>query len=247
VTLKTGVVVNAARLIAVAEGEDAGERAASDPSRCSTCASEIDLGATPAWRWCPSCASPLVAGGQHRQSRRTLTAVFGDLRPIDRDAHDADAIRLATVAAFDGLRMVLERHGATVEKFIGDAVMAVFGPDRRQEDDAVRAVRAAVEMQQYLAANPGNVPLELRIGVNTGPVIAGDPRLGQRLVTGDAVNVAARLEQTAETGQVVIGGLTRRLVGNAVTLTELAPLTLKGKSEPVPAYRVERIRTLVSV
>ena len=85
------------------------------------------------------------------------------------------------------------------------------------------------------------VHLGLRIGVNTGPVIAGDPSLGQRLVTGDAVNVAARLEQTAGPGEVVIGGLTSRLVGEAAVLEPLAPLTLKGKAEPVPGSRVLRV------
>src|SRR6478735_11768620 len=109
------------------------------------------------------------------------------------------------------------------------------------------AVRAALDMQSALGriapplAAEFGVELGLRIGVNTGPVIAGDPSLGQRLVTGDAVNVAARLEQTAGPGEVVIGGLTSRLIGEAAVLEPLAPLTLKGKAEPVPASRVVRV------
>ncbi len=104
---------------------------------------------------------------------------------------------------FDEMRRVLERHGGTVEKFIGDAVMAVFGLPKLHEDDALRAVRAAADMKDALARLNGElerrygVRLANRTGVNTGEVVAGDPFAGQRLVTGDAVNVAARLEQAA--------------------------------------------------
>ena len=119
---------------------------------------------------------------------------------------------------FAVMRPILERHGATVEKFIGDALMAVFGLPVRHEDDAVRAVRAAADMQAALG--PLNDELESRfgvrlaspIGVNTGTVVASDAAENQRLVTGDAVNVAARLEQTAKAGEVIIGDVTRRLV-----------------------------------
>src|SRR5206468_2906660 len=115
----------------------------------------------------------------------------------------------------------LERHGGTVEKFIGDAVMAVFGVPNVHEDDALRAVRAAGEMREALVAlnkeleRDHGVSLAARIGVNTGEVVAGDPQ-GQTLVTGDAVNVAARLEQAAEPGSVLLGGDTMRLVRDAV-------------------------------
>ena len=244
--LKTGAVVSAARLIGVdapTESADRGDHAA---DRCSSCGTRIDVAAEPAWSWCPECGGPLSVGGLKQASRRTLTIVFADLRPSPSSA-DMDARRQATVRCFEVLREVLERHGATVEKFIGDAVMAVFGLTQRREDDALRAIRAAIEMQASLdRLNPvleleSGVRLELRIGVNTGPVIAGDPHLGQRLVTGDAVNVAARLEQTAGLGEVVIGGLTRRLAGQTVEVEELAPLTLKGKAEPVPASRVVRV------
>jgi class 3 adenylate cyclase/tetratricopeptide (TPR) repeat protein len=241
VTLRSGAVARAARLVSVTDTDEAVERAVPDATQCTTCGADLDVAADPPWAWCPKCASPLVIGARRRESRRTLTIVFGDLRPAPSHDGDAGAVHRATVEAFEGLRAVLERHGATVEKFIGDAVMAVFGLERRQEDDAVRAVRAAVQMHQHLTDHPTAVPLELRIGVNTGPVIAGDPRLGQRLVTGDAVNVAARLEQTSAPGQVVIGPLTRRLIGSSADLTELEPLTLKGKSEPVPAFRVDSI------
>ena len=186
---------------------------------------------------------PRASAGQPADADDRLRRPIGALVASD----DPEARRSATVRAFEELRGVLEHHGGIVEKFIGDAVMAVFGLAQRHEDDALRAVRAALDMQSALErVAPAldaefGVQLGLRIGVNTGPVIAGDPSLGQRLVTGDAVNVAARLEQTAGPGEVVIGSLTGRLVGDAAVLEPLAPLTLKGKAEPVPASRVLRV------
>jgi len=142
------------------------------------------------------------------------------------------------------MQAVLERHGGAVEKFIGDAIMAVFGLPKLREDDALRAVTAAREMQTALAAlnaelEPGwGVTLANRTGVNTGEVVAGDVTAGQRLVTGDTVNVAARLEQAADAGDVLLGELTYRLVRDAVEVEAVAPLDLKGKADPVPAYRL---------
>jgi hypothetical protein len=149
---------------------------------------------------------------------------------------------------FDAMRAALERHGGTVERFIGDAVMAVYGLPVRHEDDAVRAIRAAAEMQAALpelnASFRSEWGIELRqhIGVNTGEVIAGDAALGQRLVTGDAVNTAARLEQAAGAGEIVLGELTYRLARDQVDAEPVPPLTLKGKAEPVPAYRLVRVQ-----
>ena len=138
----------------------------------------------------------------------------------------------------------LVRHGGTVEKFIGDAVMAVFGIPTVREDDALRAVRAAAEMRTALAELNEQlelrwgVRLRVRTGVNTGEVIAGDPSQGHGFVTGDAVNVAARLEQAAEDGEILIGEHTLELVRDAVQVEPVPPLDLKGKSEPVPAFRL---------
>ena len=145
---------------------------------------------------------------------------------------------------FDGMQRALEGHGATVEKFIGDAVMAVFGLPIRHEDDALRAVRAAREMQEALPALNAafeaehGITLANHIGVNTGEVVAGDASLGQRLVTGDTVNVAARLEQAAGSLEILLGPLTHQLVRDGVQVEPVEPLTLKGKSEPVPAFRL---------
>ena len=149
---------------------------------------------------------------------------------------------------FEAMKVALEHHGGTVEKFIGDAVMAVFGLPIRHEDDAVRAIRAAAAMQAALPAlNDGfratwGIELQNHIGVNTGEVIAGDASLGQRLVTGDAVNTAARLEQAAGAREIVLGALTYRLARDEIEVEAIPPLTLKGKAEPVAAFRLVAVR-----
>ena len=138
----------------------------------------------------------------------------------------------------------IERHGGTVEKFIGDAVMAVFGIPTTHEDDALRAVRAAAGMQDALRLlnkeleRDQGAALTCRIGVHTGEVVAGDATLRQAMVTGDAVNVAARLEQGAPPGEILISDATLRLVRDAVVVEKVDPLEAKGKTEPVPAHRL---------
>ena len=132
---------------------------------------------------------------------------------------------------FVTMREVLERHGGTVEKFIGDAIVAVFGVPSLHEDDALRAVRAAVEMRDAFP----ELGVEGRIGVTTGEVVTGTE---ERLATGDAVNVAARLEQAAQPGEILIGEETLRLTRDAVAVEEVEPLQLKGKSVPVLAHRL---------
>ena len=179
-----------------------------------------------------------------------VTIVFSDLKGSTSlgEALDSEALREVMTRYFDAMSHELERHGGVIEKFIGDAVMAVFGLPRLHEDDALRAVRAAAGMQAALEELNGElqrvygVQLANRTGVNTGEVVAGDPASGQRLVTGDAVNVAARLEQAAGEREVLLGELTYRLVRDGVDVEEVEPLTLKGKSEPVPAYRLVGLR-----
>ena len=150
---------------------------------------------------------------------------------------------------FAEMRAAVERHGGTVEKFIGDAVMAVWGIPRLHEDDALRAVRAATDMrtaQQRLndeLEERYGVRLRVRTGVNTGEVVAGDPSRGQAFATRDAVNLAARLEQAASAGEILMGTGTHALVRDAVDAEPVEPLSLRGKSDPVPAFRLVAVRT----
>ena len=198
------------------------------------------------FRLCGYCGSVLVAQPPPLEVRKTVTVVFCDLKGSTElgDRLDSEALREVLALYFSAMKPVLERHGGTIEKYIGDAIMAVFGLPRIHEDDALRAVRAAAEMGEALAelnvtlrAGFG-VALENRTGVNTGEVVTGEGGGSQRLATGDTVNVAARLEQVAPVGEVLIGESTYRLVREAVEVAPVEPLTLKGKPEPVPAYRL---------
>jgi class 3 adenylate cyclase/tetratricopeptide (TPR) repeat protein len=198
------------------------------------------------FRLCGFCGAQLAPALPPQEVRKTVTIVFSDLKGSTSlgESLDSESLREVMNRYFDAMRTVLERHGGTIEKFIGDAVMAVFGLPKLHEDDALRAVRAAADMQKALATlneeldRVWGVTLTNRTGVNTGEVVAGDPTTGQRLVTGDAVNVAARLEQAAPALDVLLGELTYQLVRDAVEVEAVEPLELKGKAERVPAYRL---------
>jgi class 3 adenylate cyclase/tetratricopeptide (TPR) repeat protein len=211
--------------------------------RCPSCGEENADRA----RFCQNCAAPLGEPDTPAADvRKVVTIVFADVTGSTAlgERLDPEALRRVMGRYFDEMAAVIERHGGTVEKFIGDAVMAVFGIPRLHEDDAVRAVRAAIGMREALAELNHDLEREhgeglaARIGVNTGEIVAGDPVAGQRLVTGDAVNVAARLEQAAAPGEVLLGEPTYRLVKDAVEVEPVDPLTLKGKEERVPAFRL---------
>jgi predicted ATPase len=198
-------------------------------------------------RFCSACGSPLAAVPFFdRRARKTVTAVFADIAGSTElgGRLDPETVRHVMAQYFRTTRRVLERHGGTVEKFIGDAVMAVFGIPVVHEDDALRATRAAVEIAESLRMlneeleHRWGVSLEIRIGVNTGEVVAGDPSGGQAFATGDAINLAARLQQAAEPGEILIGETTRRLLGDRVTVAEVAPFPVKGKSSLISASRV---------
>ena len=162
--------------------------------------------------------------------RKVVTALFCDVVGSTAlgESVDPEALQGLLARYFERMKGIVESHGGTVEKFIGDAVMAVFGVPVAHEDDALRACRAAVEMRGALP----ELGIEGRIGVNTGEVLAGT---GERLATGDAVNVAARLEQAAQPGEILIGAGTLGLVEPAVEMGEERLLELKGKKEPVSA------------
>jgi class 3 adenylate cyclase len=185
--------------------------------------------------FCPACGAPIAAAAPPREVRKVVTVLFCDLTGSTSigDRTDPEPLRALMARYYEAARAVLERHGGTVEKFVGDAVMAVFGIPVATEDDALRAVRAAVELREAVHG----LGLEGRIGLNTGEVVAGE---GDTLVTGDAVNVAARLEQAAGPGEILLGADTLRLVRDAVA-AERVDLVLKGKPEPVPAFRLERL------
>ena len=180
-----------------------------------------------------------------------MTVVFCDLvGSTDLGGRlDPEAFRHIQLRYFSACEQALQRHGGTVEKFIGDAVLCVFGTPTVREDDAIRACRAALDLVASVQLLNGEleaewgVRLSVRTGVNTGLVAAGDPSRGQVLVTGDTVNVAARLEQAAGAGEILIGSATRELLGDDGVCAPLPPLSLKGKGEPVPAWRLIAVDT----
>jgi class 3 adenylate cyclase/ATP/maltotriose-dependent transcriptional regulator MalT len=175
-------------------------------------------------------------------SRKTVTVLFSDVvdsTPLG-EGLDPESLRALMARYFDEMRAVIERHGGTVEKYIGDAIMAVFGIPHVHEDDALRAVRAAAEMREALATVNARLPrpLATRTGINTGEVVAGS---GHTLVTGDTVNIAARLERAADVNSILIGAATYHLVRDAVVAEPVERLDLKGKSMPVDAWRVSAV------
>jgi predicted ATPase/class 3 adenylate cyclase len=182
-------------------------------------------------------------------TRKTVSILFCDLSDSTAlgERLDPEPLRELLGSWYEAMRAALERHGGKVEKFVGDAVMAVFGLPLAHEDDALRAVRAAVDMQaavERLNASldgRGLPELRIRIGINTGEVVTGDETT--TLVTGDAVNTAKRLEQAAAGGEILIGAVTERLVRHAARLEAIAPVEAKGKSNPVEAWRVRLLET----
>jgi class 3 adenylate cyclase/DNA-binding SARP family transcriptional activator/tetratricopeptide (TPR) repeat protein len=178
--------------------------------------------------------------------RKTVTVVFCDVADSTGLAErlDPETLRAVMSRYFEVAREAFHRHGGTVEKFIGDAVMAVFGIPALHEDDALRAIRAVTDLTQGLGAlnedleREGGIRLEVRVGVNTGEVVAGDWSTGQALVTGSPVNTAVRLEQAAARGEILIGEATRKLVRSAITVEPVSQLSLKGVHEAVVAWRL---------
>jgi class 3 adenylate cyclase/tetratricopeptide (TPR) repeat protein len=204
---------------------------------CDRCATENPSDS----RFCGACGAPLSGAGEHH-ARKIVTALFCDVADSTAlgEQLDPEALNHVLGSYFEAISATIERHGGTVQKFAGDAVLAVFGIPRVHEDDALRAVRAAVEIGERLSsvADKVGVALRFRTGLNTGLVITDDRK---NLAMGDAVNVAARLEQAAQPGEILLGSDTLDLVRDAVEVERLEPLTLKGKSQPVPAFRLLRV------
>ena len=198
-------------------------------------------------RFCMECAAPLAASAAIPEERKTVTTLFCDLVAFTAmseaaDPEDIDAVLRAYHAA---AHQVIEAHGGTVEKFIGDAVVGVFGVPVVHEDDPERAVRAGLRIVEALEGmtRPDGTALQVRCGVNTGEALVRldvDPASGGGFLVGDAVNTAARLQAAGPPMAVVAGVLTHQLTEHAIVYEEMPPVVAKGKAAPVPAWRALR-------
>src|SRR3954453_4122394 len=197
---------------------------------CASCGHANSEGA----KFCEECGFSFAAQqAGAKEQRKTVTVLFCDLSgsTVLGETLDPERLRALLARYFERMKAIVERHGGSVEKFIGDAVMAVFGVPALHEDDALRAVRSAVEMRDEFP----DLGFQGRIGLATGEVVAGTE---ERRATGDALNVAARLQQAAQPGEILIGEETFGLTRDAVVVEAVEPLSLKGKAELVAAYRL---------
>jgi class 3 adenylate cyclase/tetratricopeptide (TPR) repeat protein len=196
-------------------------------------------------KFCLECGAVLTrASGSTREERKIVSILFVDLVGFTARSHEADPedVRAALVPYHRLLKREIERFGGTVEKFIGDAVMAVFGAPIAHEDDAERAVRAALRITEELARLNEESPFDLamRAAVNTGEglvVLEARPGAGEGMVTGDVVNTASRLQNVAPIDGVVVGEMTYLSTKAAIDYEELEPVSVKGKPEPLPLWR----------
>src|SRR6266516_1768217 len=214
---------------------------------CPVCGQENPAG----FKFCGACGAALAAApAAAREERKVITVLFADLVGFTSRAEklDPEDVRGFLSPYYARLRHELERHGGTVEKFIGDAVVALFGAPVAHEDDPERAVRAALSIREAIAelndADPG-LELEVRIAVNTGEALVAlgsRPELGEGMASGDVVNTAARLQAAAPVNGVLVGEATYRATGAAIEYREAEPVEAKGKSEPVAAWEALRAR-----
>src|SRR3954449_163379 len=195
-------------------------------------------------KFCLECGAAMAVAAAH-ESRRTVTVVFADMVGFTAlgERIDEESLRRVMDGFYAEMRRAIEGQAGTLAKFIGDAVLAVWGTPEVREDDALRAVRAAEAMRSSLAGlnedleRRWGVRVGMRTGVNTGEVVV-DPARPADLLVGDTLNVAARLEQAAADGEVLIGPQTQQLVRDEAILEPVEPLALKGKSRPLPAWRL---------
>jgi class 3 adenylate cyclase len=222
-------------------------------ARCRRCGEENPLRA----RFCLGCGTALDATPEDAgaEERKVVSVLFCDLVGFTSrsDKADPEDVRAALRPYYSILRSELERFGGTVEKFVGDAVMAVFGAPLVHEDDAERAVRAGLAILAAIgelnAQHPG-LDMAVRVGIATGEVVVSlgaRPVEGEGIVAGDVVNTAARLQTVAPVGGLVVGEGTYRLTRNAIDYVALDPVLLKGKTEPVPIWRVTGARSRVGM
>jgi class 3 adenylate cyclase len=209
---------------------------------CAECGAPLPAGA----RFCPSCAAPVEGAPELAEERKVATVLFADLVGSTKlgASQDPERTRALLEQFYDAMAAEIEEAGGTLEKFVGDAVMAAFGAPLALEDHAERALHAALAMQRRLAEVFGD-QLSLRIGVNTGEVVVGKPREGSSFVTGDAVNVGARLEQAAAAGEILVGERTAAAVRGAFELEDPVTIDAKGKAEGVVSRRLVRSLSLM--
>jgi class 3 adenylate cyclase/tetratricopeptide (TPR) repeat protein len=215
------------------------------PSVCPSCGSENAAGA----KFCSQCGQRLADAGPRVEERKVVTVVFCDLVGSTARAErlDPEDVRTELSSFHLRVRTELERRGGTVEKFIGDAVVAVFGAPAVHEDDPERAVRAALAIRDW-AVDEGGV--EVRLAVNTGEALVtvdARPDTGEGLVAGDVVNTAARLQSAAPVGGILVGEATHRATEHAIEYRSHAPVEAKGKQQPVPAWEAVAARSRLGV
>ena len=210
-------------------------------SLCPTCGAENRAGA----RFCGGCGTQLIEGlrAESTPTRKTVTVLFSDLGGSTAlgERMDPESVRSLMSPIYSSMRREVEVRGGQVTKFVGDGVMAVFGVPEVREDDALRALDAAIGMREALdllaadIAREHGAVMSIKFGINTGEVVIaeGDPD-----IVGDMVNVASRLEGVAAPGEVLVGEDTWRLTRSDATYEPVAPLTLKGEAQPVPAYKL---------
>src|SRR5919204_5566617 len=214
---------------------------------CAACGATNREGA----RFCDSCGATLPVAEVAEPFRKTVTVLFSDVVGSTSlgEQLDPEALSQVMTEYFDAMRPIVESHGGTLAKFLGDAVLAVFGIPTLHEDDALRALRTAVEMQARVTRlNPEferrfGITISTRTGVNTGAVAGTGLVPDRNFVAGDTANVAARLQQIAEGGEILIGAETYRLVRHAADVELLPPVELKGKAAPVTIYRLREVRS----
>jgi class 3 adenylate cyclase len=220
---------------------------------CPSCGSAN----APDAKFCGECATPLAAGAPLRSAagsadtattaaapvaeRRLVSVLFADLVGFTpfAESRDSEEVRETLSRYFDIAREIVERYGGTIEKFIGDAVMAVWGTPIAREDDAERAVRAALDLLEAVPVLGEGI--RARAGVLTGEAAVTLGATGQGMVAGDIVNTAARLQGVAEPGTVLVGETTKHAASGAIVFEAAGATELKGKASPVPAFRAVRV------
>ena len=208
---------------------------------CPVCGQEVAESA----RFCASCGAALTAPEERREERKVVTVLFADLVGFTSRAEklDPEDVRAVLAPYWERLRHELEHKGGTVEKFIGDAVMAVFGAPVAHEDDAERAVRAGLAIRDWVREEED---MQVRIAINTGEalvLLGARPAEGEGMVAGDVVNTAARLQTAAPVNGILVGETTYRATRDAIEYSDHDPITAKGKSEPVAAWEVVHARS----